>query len=345
VTVEASDGTTTVSTVSLTIDDVGFFALRSLPTPGQYTVRFVREGYSSETRTIDLGPDEPEEGLAISLAPRTGSLSGTVRQDHVGAIGGVTVTVSGPDGERSTTTASQGDVGHYTFRDLPAPATYTVSFSKPGLVGQTRLEVLDPQRGQADVEGVDASLIRSTATIRGTVTNFHGRPVAQATVVLTDGTTTRQLLSADEPAGRFEFSGVAPGAYTLSASLPDTSSSVALVDVAAAEVLPVPMALDARASITGTVQHWDAEAKECADTAGWIVRLFVAVDFPAGEEQDHDTTDSSGFFTFSHVDAPEDYVVAVYDPESPLEEVDSRFVSTKPSKPVSPQPPFCTGKP
>ena len=50
VTVEATDGTTTVSTVSLTLDDVGFFAVRSLPTPGQYTVTFEREGFTSETR-------------------------------------------------------------------------------------------------------------------------------------------------------------------------------------------------------------------------------------------------------------------------------------------------------
>jgi hypothetical protein len=49
-TVEATDGTTKISTVSLTDTDVGFFALRSLPTPATYTVTIKRAGFQSYTK-------------------------------------------------------------------------------------------------------------------------------------------------------------------------------------------------------------------------------------------------------------------------------------------------------
>jgi hypothetical protein len=335
VTVEASDGTITVSTVSLTLDDIGFFALRSLPTPGQYTVTFQRDGYSSETRTFDLADGQELDGRSVTLTPRTGSLSGTVRENDV-AVGGVTVTVSGPDVNLSTTTASQGDVGHYTFLNLPAPATYTVSFAKPGLVSQTRLEELDPSSGRIDVTGVDASLIPSTATIRGTVTNADGRLVAGASLVLTDGTTTRNLQSANEPAGRFEFSAVAPGAYTLSASRPGTSATVELVNVAAADVANLNMGLAAQASLTGIVRQRD-DTGTPTPCVGTTVRLFLADDFPRGQSIAVKTTNRSGRYTFGKLDAPVEFMVAIYSSETSPQPLDSHFAQSFPSTQVDVQ--------
>jgi Carboxypeptidase regulatory-like domain len=343
VTVEATDGTITVSTVSLTLDDVGFFALRSLPTPGQYTVTFKAEGYSSETRTFDLGAEQQLDGVAVTLAPQTGSLSGTVSENDGGPLGGVTVNVSGADVQLSTTTASQGNVGQYTFTNLPEPATYTVTFSKPGFVGQTRLEDLDPQAGRIDVTGVDASLIRSTATIRGVVRNFAGTPVAGAALVLTDGTTTRELRSANEPDGRFEFSAVEPGTYTLSASVRGTSPTVLLVNVAASDVSDLDIALDVQASLFGRVNRRDAETGACNP---WIrtasVRLFVAETFPHGDPVKVTTTDGRGFYAFDDLDAPEDFVVAVYSSETSADALVSRLVQTIPSRHRKVDP-FCVG--
>jgi hypothetical protein len=333
VTVEATDGTVTVSTVSLTLDDVGFFALRSLPTPGQYTVTFEREGYSSATRTFDLAAEQQLEGVAVTLDPRTGSLSGTVRENDGGRLGGVTVSVSGADVQLSTTTASQGAVGHYTFTNLPSPATYTVTFAKPGFVGQTRLEDLDPQAGRIDVAGVDASLIPSRATIQGIVRNFAGTPVAGAKLVLTDGTTTRELRSANEPAGRFEFSAVEPGAYTVSASVPGTSPTVLLVNVAASDVSDLDIALDVEASLFGRVNRRDAETGVCNP---WLrtasVRLFLAENFPHGDPLKVTTTDGRGVYEFGDLDAPDDFVIAVYSSASSADALGSQLVQTIPSR-------------
>jgi hypothetical protein len=335
VTIEATDGTTTVSTVSLTVDDVGFFAVRSLPTPGQYTLTFERDGYSAETRTVDLAAAQQLEGLAVSLAPATGSITGTVSESGVGPVGGVTVTVSGPDVELSTTTASEGDVGRYTFLNLPSPATYTVTFSKPGLVGQTRLEDLDPLAGRIDVTGVDATLIRSTATINGLVHSVAGSPIPGATLVLTDGTTTRQLLSANDPRGRFEFSGVEPGAYTLSASLPGTTPSILLVNVAASEVRDVDITLDAQASLTGRVFLLDPTTGTFNPFVGATVRLFLAENFPAGESLVVAATDVDGRYRFAGLDAPDDFVVAVYAAATSSDPLDSELVQTHPSEEVT----------
>jgi hypothetical protein len=341
VTVEATDGTVTVSTVTLTLDDVGFFALRSLPTPGQYTVTFEREGYSSETRTLDLAAAQQLPGVSVSLSPRTGSLSGTVSENDVGPVGGVTVTVSGADVQMSTTTASQGDVGHYTFTNLPSPATYTVTFAKPGLVAQTRLEDLDADAGRINVTGVDASLIPSTATIEGIVRNFVNTPVAGAKLVLTDGTNTRELRSANDPDGRFKFTAVEPGAYTLSASLPGTSPAVLLVNVAAADVRDLDIALDAQASLVGRVLlRSDAPPHECSPFIGISVRLFLAENFPNGDPLLETVTDRQGRYVFADLEAPDDYVVAVYSSPTAADALDSQLTQTEPSHRV-PVEDFC----
>jgi hypothetical protein len=330
VTIEATDGTTTVSTVSLTVDDVGFFAVRALPTPGQYTLTFRREGYSGETRTVDLAAGQQLPGLAVTLVPATGSISGTVSQEGAGPIGGVTVTVNGPDVEMSTTTASQGEVGAYDFEGLPSPATYTITFAKSGLLSQTRQEVLDASSGQSGVTGVDAVLIPSTATIRGTVRTFTDAAVAGATLVLTDGTNTRTLSSAHQPRGQFEFALVKPGPYTLTASLPGTTPSVQLVNVAAAEDRVLDVRLDAQASIVGRVQLRDPTTGEIVPFGGNPVRLFLAESFPLGTPTAVTETAPDGRYRFPNLDAPVDFVVAVYDGANP-EPLDSQRVQSDPS--------------
>jgi len=58
---------------------------------------------------------------------RLGSVAGTITDDAGEPIGGVTLTVTGPDG---TTSATSGDDGQYVFGDLP-PGEYVVSVVAP----------------------------------------------------------------------------------------------------------------------------------------------------------------------------------------------------------------------
>jgi hypothetical protein len=227
-------------------------------------------------------------------------------------------------------------VGRYTFLNLPSPATYTVTFAKAGFVGQTRLADLDPLAGQNDVSGVDASLIRSTATIGGVVHSAAGTPIPGATLVLTDGTVTRRLLTAHDPPGRFEFSPVDPGAYTLSASLPGTAPSILLVNVVAAEVRDnVNITLNAQASLTGRVLLLDRTTGVFNPYVGATVRLFPAENFPDGEALVVVATDLDGRYTFAGLDAPDDFVVAVYAAATASDALDSELVATQPSEAVT----------
>jgi hypothetical protein len=334
VTVEATGGDTEVSTVSLTTDDVGFFAVRTLPTPGQYTLTFERDGYESATQTVDLAAGQQVPGLAVTLAPTTGAISGTVSQSGVGPAGGVTVAVVGPDVELSTTTASTGTPGSYVFDTLPVPATYTLTFSKPGLVSQSRLVDLDPNAGTSTLTGVDTLMVPSTATVSGIVRTAAGTPVSGAEVVLNDGSETRDLLSADDPLGRFQFSGVEPGAYTLTATLPGTSPAVLLVNVIAADAVDLDVQLEEQASLFGQVLVLDQASGQFVPFANATVRLYPAENFPDGTNQ-ATTTDASGNYQFTGLFAPDDFVVAVYSSPSAADALDSELVQSQPSTAVA----------
>ena len=69
----ATSGELEFKTVSLTLDDVGAFNLRTLPTPGSYTLTFQRDGYEPATRTVDLVAAQQLTGLAVTMAPSNGS--------------------------------------------------------------------------------------------------------------------------------------------------------------------------------------------------------------------------------------------------------------------------------
>jgi hypothetical protein len=329
VTVVATSGELEFETVSLTLDDVGAFTVRTLPTPGQYTLTFEREGYESATRTVDLAAGQQLEGLLVTMMPTTGGINGRVSGPE-GPLGGVRITVTGPsDVEMTTVSESVGDPGAYGFGNLPVPATYTVTFSKEGYVAQSRLVELGGATGVATAHGVDARLVRSTAIVRGVIRGADGRPVAGATVTLTDGTDERRVLSAHEPLGRFDFSPVEPGAYTLTATLPGTSPAVRLINVVAADVADLDIRLAAQASLTGRVTRVDLGQE--TPFAGAVVRLYEPSAFPNGDALAEVRADSAGRYTFPALEAPADFVVAVSDPANPDVVLDSRLVQSQPS--------------
>lgn len=345
-TVVATDGTTEISTVTLTEGAVGFFRLRALPTPAVYTITFDREGFTSETRTISLTTGGEISGTDVQLQRANGSISGltTLRAPDgtsAGALGGVTVTIASGDTKVVTTTVSLGAVGTYFVAALPQPATYTVTFSKPGFVEQVRLVDLDPLSGlpdaSADRTDVDVELLRSSATVGGIVRATGRAPVAGATVVLSDGTTTRTLSTANDPLGRFAFDNVAPGAYTLTATLPGTSQSVLLVNVVNASDQDLDIALDAQASLVGRATLLNTTTGGFDPLAGATVRLFLPATFPGStlNAVASVVTDANGAFAFLALDAPQDYVVAVYATPTSPDPVDSRLLLTQPSTQIT----------
>lgn len=336
VTVEASDGTTTISTVSLTEGDVGTFALRGLPTPGQYTLSVRRDGYSSESRTVTLEQSQQLAEVVATLTLAEGSLAGTVNLAGSGPVGGVKVSVTGAGVDVATTSASQGEPGSYVVEELPVPGTYTVTFTRDDLVTQVRQVDLDPVDGTSDRNGVDATMVPRKARVRGVVRGVDGSPVPMATVMLTDGTNTFALDTAHDPLGRFEFGDVVPGTYTLSASLPGTSPVVVLVNVVAAEAAERELRLEEQASLTGQVLVLDPATGQFVPFAGAIVGLFDPDDFPGAPPDALILTETGadGRYQFANLSAPDDFVVAVYQGTDAAEPLDSELVQTQPSDQV-----------
>lgn len=331
-TVEATDGSLTISTVTLTDGEVGSYVLRNLPTPGRYTITVTRDGFAPESRSVTLATGQTVSGFGVNLTQALGSVRGTAFVDGVGPSGGITVSVTGGEIERTTTTISQGQVGTYQFGQLPIPGTYTITFSRDGLVTQVRLVDLDARVGRVDVDGVDATLIRDRATVRGVVRDPDGRPLPRATVVLSDATSDITFLSADDPVGEFEFVDVRPGPYTLSATRLGSTPVVVLVNVLASQTETVELTLGFQAALTGQVRRLGPDGP--VPFEGAFVRLFEPTAFPGGTPLAATTADAEGSFRFEGLEAPEDFIIAVYQNDSAIDALDAIAVATEPGQTV-----------
>ena len=312
VSVSATDGAVDVTTTSLTTDQVGTFALRDLVTPGTYTLTFHRDGFRDEVRSVNLTEGQQLSGLSVALTGGAGTLSGLVREAGGTALGGVTVTASNGQVEVSTTTLSVGEIGRYTLVGLPAPSTYTVTFSHPGYVVQSRAADIDPLRNPA-VDGIDASLVVATATITGTVSDQNG-PASGVKVTVSDGLTSYTSVSADQPPGSYRVGDLRPGTYTVTFSRPGSSEQTFLANLAPAETRVVDVTMEVRASIAGLVTDSLGRPMQGAE-----VRLYLAVQFPNTPLR-RIVTGSDGRYRFDDLSAPEQYVVEFAStPDSPGE--------------------------
>jgi len=309
VTVTATDGTTFAETVSLTQDDVGAFALRSLPTPSAYTLTFSKDGYTSASLQVGLGEAETRDGLQVTLRRGDGSISGRTLLDGA-PTGGVSVTVTDGALTRATVSLSSGDVGAWRVSGLPVPGTYTVTFTRGDLQPQTRLVELD-DRGRQHVGGVDVALRRATGSVTGAVREVGGAPIGGATVSLTSGDRTYRVRSADA-GGRFEVAGVVPGTYTLTVTRSGSQPASRLITVAAGQVLDVgTIEVQPRASIRGQTLH----AGNGSALAGVQVRLYLAAGYPNTLVATTQSNQSGGF-SFPELEAPVTYIVEFYFPEN-----------------------------
>ncbi|MET0908931.1 MAG: carboxypeptidase regulatory-like domain-containing protein, partial [Ilumatobacteraceae bacterium] len=248
---------------------------------------------------------------------------------------GVTVTVNGGEVNRSSGVVSQGaEAGAYAFDGLEAPGTYTLTFTGAGMIPQVRVVDLDPATGTENATAIDVSLSRERTAVRGLIRNVDGSPVGQAKVTLSNGADERTMLSADTPRGEFEFSNVAPGSYTLTASLTGTEPVVILVNVTAATpTAPIDIQLGAQAGLSGSVVGFDPTTRSLP------VKLFLPGQFPNGNVLQTVSTDASGRYSFANLNAPADYVVAVYAGPAAADPLDSTTIRTEPGT-VTPVPTF-----
>ena len=327
-TITATSGSTVARSVSLTQDKVGSFTLLSLPTPASFTVVVSKPGFASQTVTIALSAGQKLAGVAISLGQSAGSLSGKVSVLPSGKPAqGVTVTVTNGALTVQTVTQSTGNVGGWTVGGLTIPSTYTVTFSRADLAGQTVSVSLDQsgvitpgsQGAVITSDGIKVGMRSSTAVVRGTVSqrgavtdegnaSGQGGPVrtGEVQINLVSGTSSFAVTSASKPDGRlgqFEITGVPPGTYTLSVNRRGTSPTSTIITLSAGEVRVYNPVLAAPAQISGVVSTVDGQVRP-----GWQVQLYLANQYPTVIARTV-TTDSAGRYVLPDVDAPQSYVI------------------------------------
>jgi hypothetical protein len=163
-----------------------------------------------------------------------GSVSGQLVDGNGNGIGGATVTVGGAPTAVSSTTLSAGAVGHFGFNALPAPGSYTLTFSLAGYAPTTVPVTLTSDGAPPQVT---VTMANALGRITGQVLGPAGSPAVGATVTATDGKQSWKALATGAggglPAGGYVLADLLPGTYTVTVTQDGLSQQTALVTVAA----------------------------------------------------------------------------------------------------------------
>lgn len=227
----------------------GSFAMQDIE-PGKYRLMVMRSGYAPtqygahspghDGITLSLDPGQDLRDLLIQLTPQS-VIAGRVLDEDGEPVPQVSLQLfryGYSDGKRqheASGFAMTNDLGEYRLFDL-APGRYFLSATAqiemdqstsgpvyaatyyPGTTDAAGAAPLDLRPGM-QLRGIDIPIMKTrTVRIRGrTILPAKGQPNQQAHVMLTPRDQSRGFGAQDsgpiDPQGRFEFRGVAPGAY------------------------------------------------------------------------------------------------------------------------------------
>jgi 5-hydroxyisourate hydrolase-like protein (transthyretin family) len=233
VAITASADGQTFTSATPTSGAVGQFNLSNLPTPATYLLTFTKPGFGTRSVAEILGPGQSLTTVAVKMSGGAGDINGAVDAHGIG-LGGVKVTVNGGSTALSAQTLTAGDVGSYALSGLATPGRYTLTFSLAGYESQT-IGVSLGSSGATIVPTV--TLQPATGTVTGSVSGSSG-PLAGVTVSITNGTTISTTTTSSSPAGGFSFTGLSPGAYSVTFADTDESDAAVTVILHAGEVTP-----------------------------------------------------------------------------------------------------------
>lgn len=201
-------------------DALNQFLLSNLATPGTYELTFTAPGYQTTTVTQLLRGGEQLVTNTVRLTANPGSISGVVT-DGVNPLGGVVVTAISEGKSITSATPTSGAIGSFTITGLASPATYLMTFSKPGFGAETITVDLGPGQDRNDI---DLVLVGGTGSVSGTAFDSNGgAPMGDVSVTVSGGTTslTTKTITAGSLAGTYVVSGLpTPGNYTVTFSAP-----------------------------------------------------------------------------------------------------------------------------
>jgi hypothetical protein len=229
VAIKVQSGDKELTTATPTAGPVGTYRLNDLPTPGTYLLSFSLEGYGTEILAVDLGPGASRSNLDVKMTRGTGSIGGLVTDEAGNPLGDVAVSVNGPTGTVQTATLTSGNVGRYGVSGLATPATYALTFTKPGYT-TTTVEVTLARTGSAP--NTNVTMPTRSAVLKGTIFGTGNHTLAGATIKVSDGTTERTTISASTPAGAYELVGLPPGTYSVTVQATGHQTATVLVELA-----------------------------------------------------------------------------------------------------------------
>ena len=242
VTVTATNGQQTVSTVTLSQGTVGAYQLSGLAVPGNYTVTFSRSDLASQSRAIALTASQGSvKNLDPDLVPQTAAVYGTITQTDGQPVHDVSVQLSSGNTSYQVTSADTPSAGSYEIDGI-TPGTYTISFSRQG--GQPVSSIVSLSAGQ---RLDDSPVLEPAASIYGLVVDAGNpsQPVAQAQVTLylaTQYPTISVATTRTDTTGHFSFANVdAPQNFIVGVAYPVGSSNQETVLLTAARGAATPV--------------------------------------------------------------------------------------------------------
>lgn len=246
VTVSATNGQLTVSTVTLSVGDVGSYTLSGLPVPDPYSLTFTRGDLASQTLAVTLGSSVSNTltGVNATLVPNTSSIYGTVTDQTTGApIGNVVVQLTSGTTTYRTTTANSpaaGTSNNYEI-DGMAPGTYSISFTRQGGVPTSTIVTVPVANLPFNEALPPAAAFVGTVVQAGTKQPLPG---AQVNLYLaTQFPTTPLATTTTDPNGHYSFANLdAPQDYVLSFAYPQGTAPQMSVtqSLALGQVFQVP---------------------------------------------------------------------------------------------------------
>ena len=286
----AANGTATTVTLSgatnatATTDSSGNYTFSGLSV-GSYTLTPNKTGFTfspSSRRVTASGTDVTGVDFGVNQPQASISISGSISPAATG--GPTTVTLIGVTSATATTDSS----GNYTFSGLPA-GSYTLTPSKKGFTFSPSVRLVTAS--SANLTGVDFTVNQPPVII--SISGFISPAATGAATTVTLSGATSATATTDR-SGKYTFSGLPAGSYTLTPSKTGFtfSPSVRLVTASSANLTGVDFTVNQPPviiSISGFISP-------AATGAATTVTLSGATSATA-------TTDRSGKYTFSGLSA------------------------------------------
>jgi hypothetical protein len=295
-------------------DTNGRYILPALP-PGQYRLSVQRDGFLPTTygakgpnrpgKVLVLAPGQKREDVNFALAPPA-VITGRVLDEDAEPVTGVMVQALHEDFNRGVAqylpvgSAATNDIGEYRLFGLPPGKFYLMSSQTPinpqaSVNGQIYASVFYPattdfgaaaplnMAAGGEARDIDLHVVKTTSVaLRGTVANLPagGERSLQVQMSRKDRARvnfgSRSAGGFNANTGQFEFQGLTPGSYTISAWIRDSASKILWaqqeVEVGAVDLNDVRLTLGNGLEIPGAIR-FDGDAPAGAGTFRvWLSR-------------------------------------------------------------------------